>query len=973
MYNLGPDVTTENLGVTLKAQGVEPQQQGMQIPADLGWGRVPLPEERREYSRDHVGKLESAKAAFNQTWGKKLWDMGTEPSFEPTPHYAKVGGDMDKRIAMYEQYNGTMSDSLRKEIKGTAVSDDHFDYIVQKHLQDQDEQDRASDNFWTSVATDIVADPLNLVTFGTGTAIKAGAKAGLYTAKAAKTAGAVAGAAIGGGAGYLTNEYESNPLLMATFGAAGHALGGYLMNNKGMLNAKQKKLLDDVGAFKDVPLAERSKVVQNLMKVQSFADHIAVHNPELSKTVFGTLGNYGTDGLVGYQRTFAQAMDADLMPFEVAMKRNNVGVPMRPWKVSEQIENTKIIMNDLDDELAKLAGVYKHHGAEGADMYINNMKAGPVKDLVTTYRDTKFAQNTLKRMKAAGVEGAESVADNPYYVPRKWSSDKMADYIMRTGEPGMKKLARKFGNQFLGAHGNSDELSEALGLAFMSRAWGQNVGMERLTTAAKETGQKLKKEINAIMADPNSGFKDELQDILENLGILEIKEAGAIGRTQTSLRRRFDFDMFDDSDGFKLADFVDKDVFKKLETYKLQSSSRIAMHRAGFTGASDFNQKINAAADNMRKAGVPQSQINEAMQHLEAISLGKPMGGKLNETVRSLQNAASMLHLGNTAIYNLAEYANIAYEHGVWQTAKAFMKNIDSRIWKGLTPADAQDFQELMSAVGYMEGRIKPMVSLLADGYEAANTRQLTGWIDQMAQTTRYVNGGEFVRRHQLNMNAALLEQRVSKELAGGTSDYLERIGMKPEQIAAFRNLYNKHGMDIRKWGANNHDAFMHYMIGAMDHTVLSIRKGQRPMLMDTQVGKIIFPYMSFVWGSHNQIMRRIGQNDGVAGMATIMLMQAPLAVTSGATANIVNGRQWDDNLHEVSLKAMGTLGLGAIAGDLLFRGELGGASTVFAVPNAVATLAKGVATGDPSKILKSIPGIGVALPARILAGQFSE
>lgn len=941
---------------------------------------------------------EAFQASMSLNPGVRLLEKAiiSRPTFEPTPNY-----DPHQFVQYIGKKLGPVPEELRQQLLNEASSDEEAFYITSQFNERQQAQQKAYGNPFVTAAAGAV-DPTEIPILALTGGASAAIRAGRASALAARGGTALVGGGAFGGASYAVNEYSQDRLseaaVAAVAGAVGNAIAVQGRAPKSLTAGQQARL----GASLTGKLPDG--VQRGLAKVQSLADEVKLYNQALGAKLFGSTDRYGIDGVVGMQRAVAQAMDVDLVPFEQAMKKHNLGGTFNPLKFAEQRLRTESVMSSVDEALAKLHDAYSRGGQAAADQLYNLMRMdAPVKDLVDAYVGSGFANKALDRLKNAGVAGADEVMPSPYYVPRKFSPNKVfnefkvqfkkaqqreadrvakgfakdvrPDYMLE--EEALNAMARKFGRQLLvNATDVTPHLERAVGLGMLRNIWGDMPGMNTLTKAIQKLDDEALTIVRLRLQEATGLEKEAIENLLSIKTTDSVPTVGALGQTATNLRRRMDFDMFEDSEGFSLFDLVDNDVYGKLEKYKLQTSTRIGLAQGGFSNAAKYNSAISELADTMRTRGVPEEVINRTVGHTDAIITGKGIGEPLGSVARALSTTAAATHLAMSAIYNIADYAFVAYEHGMWNTAKAFMKGIKPEVWKGITKADAEDLLEIVKLRGYTDGRIKPEIKLMEDNWTLNAGSTAIAFTDHMGQATRYLNGSEYMRRHQINMMAELLSQRLHTGLkAGGDMSYFEQMGMSQAKQRGFRELYAKHGLNLKDWPLKAADELLRYTNASIDHTVLAIRKGQRPALLDTQVGKVLMPYMSFVWAAHNQVMRRVYKNDGAAGVAHLMIMQAPLALIAAAAANIVKGKEWDDELQANFTKSMSSLGLASIMMDFVNRGKLGDAPTVFAPVNSAAKLAQVVSGADTSMadVVKNLPILGVTLPVRLVASTLGD
>jgi hypothetical protein len=222
-------------------------------------------------------------------------------------------------------------------------------------------------------------------------------------------------------------------------------------------------------------------------------------------------------------------------------------------------------------------------------------------------------------------------------------------------------------------------------------------------------------------------------------------------------------------------------------------------------------------------------------------------------------------------------------------------------------------------------------------------------------------------------MFAGLYRKTWDQALAGDEAalKMLNRQGAKNSLVARVRTQHKRHGWDTEKWNQQVVDDLSTHALSTADSVVLAIRKGERPRIMDTMLGKVIFPFMSFVFSAHNKILRRHYHKDGVAGVAKVIAYQAPLAFLAAAAANVAAGKQWDEDFKNGVPKSISSIGLFSMPYDLISRGRMGGSFPGFAPVNSAVSLLSG--PEDVQSALQDIPGVAVMAPVNLVVGALKQ
>ena len=199
---------------------------------------------------------------------------------------------------------------------------------------------------------------------------------------------------------------------------------------------------------------------------------------------------------------------------------------------------------------------------------------------------------------------------------------------------------------------------------------------------------------------------------------------------------------------------------------------------------------------------------------------------------------------------------------------------------------------------------------------------------------------------------------------------------MADADIQLATNQVRLHGTVIDNWEPAVRAKMMNTLVSASDNVVMTIRAGEQPAFIEhSAIGRVLFPYMRYVFGANQKILRRNYRKDGVMGVALYMSAAIPLSVLSGMMSNIVQGREPDEDLIARTVRSLPGLGVASLAADGFMQGSVGGANPVFAGPNNLFQLADKLQRGEleVQDVLKAVPGANVFLPTRWLINSTKE
>jgi hypothetical protein len=918
------------------------------------------PDKPEDKELPDITRWDAAKAGFyNNSLTSLLYRRFEKPNFESVSGY-----DAQTKLAQIEKARGVQMPEDKREwfIKNTQSDEEAAWNLAQ--IQEREEDDKAMATYPLSAALGSMADPVSMVTSNVAGSIIRGLSIGAKLGTTAAMIGTVAMAAgiegtLSATAGAVTPRSNADIALDALSGAVG---GVFVGTSVAKPNFKMPTVAGGMikGAGKGVPF--------DIKKYQSAYDEVAQIDKAFADSIFGDFRVNQGWSAASVQRNIHAAQDQLLIPLEEVYKKHELfsnslspskRIAAKVKREEAESEATlwlhqKYRMEKLKDDVqvGRLGAIPAGY-IDPDDML---PPANPIaRELVDVYQNSEFASQYLKRLKQYGVQGSEDVLESNAYIPLKMTSDNLRKVLGNGVKP--EDVAKALGSQLLA------NLPTAL----------------KKSQFIVEVGNSLLKSIKGTEFG-DVGLKKFMQSIdkypIERLlgGQAKAAPDEIVGETATNLRHRHSWDLdrvytTDNGTTFTLGDLVDKNMFRNLNTYNMKMSSRTGIAAVGIKSGDTFSQKLDAFADAAIAKGYSDSYAQELTQYIKSSTLGEGVGDNISPFWRSMQIVAQGLHLKNSGIYNIGEYANLAWEHGIAKTIKSFVPALRKTGASSMNPKDAQNLLDIVSGRIAADGRIKPLITLMEDNYSALEEGMHQS-IAYMGQYTRYLNASEFIRRHQIQMNASMMIQELESAVTGNAKSLsrMRELGI-PDTIIDRLKKYTPNGkIDVTDMPQRLLDNLTTYLVSANDNVVMFIRRGERPRFMETTVGKVMFAYQSFVFAAHNKLARRALARDGALGMGMLLSMQMPLAIIAGMMANITSGKAPEDNLQLATVKAMSALGMVSLPLDAITRGEFGGSFTGFAPISAGLKLGGKIASGDvdAKTIQESTPFLSVLLPARL-------
>lgn len=786
------------------------------------------------------------------------------------------------------------------------------------------------------------------------------------------TVGVGLGAGTVGGTSYALDRSNEQVLWDAVGGAVGGLLDGFTAVPKA---ATTLPTVPNAATQPQAAQAAISSFNPGFGQYMSSWDKLNGYSPDLASQLLANPMDDVAESAVAYGRSTLLEADRALVPLEQAIKAEVPG-----WR--SIFPQTRARARAETAELGRAARQWLNNAQQieargGTPVPPTDPR---VKRIVDAYTEGNFGTIMGTRAQEAGVFGADALSPSKYYVPVRHSYLKMQEFIAQ-GKGSWTDLHKMYGQQ----------------IARIYPRLITPVGNGGLGLSPEALGKKFVYTQKLRQADPKAqAFRgttqDELAEVLRAEGVEEGKIKGLLSTLQPkadeagkqkNLRTRMDWDYEGTYLGSKgqvmsINEFMDDDLLGSLQTYARNMSGRIGLARVGFTKESDLDDAIGKALDNLPAAERQKAQ--EFFGNVKAQLLGQPVGEAAPDWFRTLTSYGASTQLGNSGVYAIADYAQLVNEFGVSTVAKHFLKSTRGVInAKSITKEQAETIQQVISGQLFAEGRVRPFVTHLEDNWVGP-----AGSIHEVAQYggqyIKYLNGSEFVRRHQINTVAGIMDELVGNladvRKAQDSAKYFKSLNMSDTDIAAATAQVQRHGTVIDNWDAAVKAKMMNTLISATDNIAITIRAGEQPAFIEhSAIGRVLFPYMRYVFGANQKILRRNYRRNGVMGVALYMSAAIPLSVVAGMMSNIIQGRDPEEDLVARTVRSLPGLGVASLAADGFMQGDVGGTAPVFAGPNNLFQLVDKLKRGEleVQDVLKAVPGANVLLPTRWLINSTKE
>jgi hypothetical protein len=575
-----------------------------------------------------------------------------------------------------------------------------------------------------------------------------------------------------------------------------------------------------------------------------------------------------------------------------------------------------------------------------------------VKDGIRTYIKSGYAKERFNVAKQTGLidETADVIVERSTYMPIQHSYDRVHALLKGGDEVGKRKAIENFyGKQVAEMYPNL--------LTGIRKADGT---MVKLTPS--DLGKTFLKNMK-LRASNSSTVKasgvtgDVVVDVLTDLGGIAAEEAVQLaakikkaGQNKQSgvknFRRRISWDFslkgeLPDGSLFSMKDLIEAQPMMTLNEYNRRISGRSALAKYGLTDEVIEANKLKVLDD--LPEGVSRAKASKFYDNMISVAKGEPVGERLPDVVQNSMIAARSIVLAGSGMYQAVELATQIQKMGVLRSVPHLISGMRPMFhgMKSYTKQEAKELNEMLIGYGMSPDRWKRIYTQHGDDFNVTSSFSET--MGYLGQSTNFLNGSEFIKRYQIGLFADITVDAF-KGAANGSESSIKYLkdGMKfsDELVDLVSKEYKVHGSNVNAWDADIRLAMEQKVLHEMDNVALKMNHGEIPDFMQySTFGKVIFPFMSFVWGAHNKILRRTYVRDGVAGVAMVMAVQFPLAMMVAQLRQLMNtGDVYDlDNEQDTkdflgkTITAMSSLGLFGIPYDVIMNeGKNLGSSTVF-------------------------------------------
>lgn len=736
-----------------------------------------------------------------------------------------------------------------------------------------------------------------------------------------------------------------------------------------------------------------------IAKLQSVADELNYYTQGDTNTVVNKLYsnpaiNNGDD-VVSAQNVYWNNYNHKLIAFEDAMK-DAVAVLVKgkiaPRLTGEYTAARKSVdsdfqtaMQQLDAEVLahnKLHGVvpdnetiYRMLEAQGNHPSLTKaMRAYIDSDLAVKVYDDAYEKGWLVREvtddvtgEVTKVNGFDDIVRRPTYTPLRHSYDKIENTVF-SGKASWDEIHDFVGAQIVRMYPDLLKPKNAAKTFVLTE---RQVGQHFIQTQ-KDSARSLA-DVTATGMN-----KEQIADLLTKTGNMTDKDARIIAadifnemhKKGTSvpkhLRKRIEWDWnmtrkTSTGETLSMRDFVEDNVMGTLEDYSRGMAYRNGLSDYGINSEAELVNLLEGYLSKLPK-GTNVQQARQFMKNTVDTMMGRSIDNNpVPQGIRSAQAIADLFLLAASGLYTFVDIATqltkvglIRSMSGTKQGLRVSFNNLSK-----LSHTEAKSLEDIISGRLLAGSKFKNFNARYADNFE------VSGGIHEAAQfygqTARFLNLSESLKRFQVGMLSSVYVSNLKGAMKGTASELKfmrEKLKIPEDTIIEMQAEYAKHGTKIDDWKNSVRVKYERAVFHDADNLAMNVHRGEVPAILEfSPVGRVIFPYMRYMFGMQNKVLRRTINRDGYTGLAMLLAVQVPTATMVAAVNNIRKGKEPDEDLLVGALRVSTALGSLNYPMEIALAGLEGGGVTALVPFSKTYKLADELITGggDGERSLRSI------------------
>lgn len=658
------------------------------------------------------------------------------------------------------------------------------------------------------------------------------------------------------------------------------------------------------------------------------------------------LNNYG------YALASVEQALADAVP-EITNVSSNL-ITRTSGKYSEASQEVMDMFQDSMQKLDQSVLEYarKNNGTVLSDDAIKAMVdtmsvPDAMKHVLKTYIDSGFATKIYDDAAANGFfekAGMDAIIRRPTYMPLQHNYERMHN-LVQSGKATWDDIYTYYGTQIARIYPELLQPNFAkAGRTYAAVKQGAKTATTNpFTLTVKQIGehfvQTQREPARGLSDVTSSGMgRETLHDMLTRAGISSDDAAKAVTEifeqqaqkqsNPKNLRRRMDWDWnfkmtASTGEVLDLGKLTGGSVYHNVEAYSRRMAHLNGLAQYGLTEQT-LKELLEGYLDKLPQ-GVDTRRAKGFMEKIAEDLTGKPTGGQVSQSIRSMQAIADPMLLANSGLFGLVDLATQTMRVGLIRSFPHIYKGLKAAFtgMKGMSKENAKDLEEIFTGKAMQGSRWKNFITHYSDNFT------VDGGIHESAQyygqSARFMNLSESVKRVQIGILMGTYIRAI-RGAAGGVENHVNflrtKMQMPDELIDGIRAQWAKHGEKIDDWDAAVRIPMEQKIFHESDNLAFTIQKGEIPAILEHDaVGKVIFPYMSYAFAMNQKVLRRVWNRDGAAGLAILMAAQFPIAMMVAASINVRKGEEPDKDLAMGTLRAMTTLGIWNYPMELLMNG----------------------------------------------------
>lgn len=704
----------------------------------------------------------------------------------------------------------------------------------------------------------------------------------------------------------------------------------------------------------------RDDIARGGAETADFADYLVADGTRIGER---------TESVADLKRLMKSEMDAVTAQVEKAvtdqLSRNGVGKLQQFFYRKAFVESRR----ELEQKVAHYLDMA--HGEYRAGRAVPPPTAD-IQPVVDSFVQSGWGERWFDHMQNAGINMEGRFEKSPYYLPRRYSSDRMRA-LSRQGYE-QKDFVDVFSAAMRDTYPAMDrDLSRQV-----ARTWYQG-----LTSAQPKQGAMWRRAINGMT---NDEFVESLVDAgVSRIDAEQILEKSVFASERTgsnparNLRRRNELDMqkvYTAQSGrtLKLADVLDTDVTKLMNQYNNRMSGRVAFASKGTPDMKDLSNRIDDLRNTLTED--VEGWTNKVDDTIDAL-MGYPVMGDTADWMLASGYLSNAMMLKNSGLYQLTDLALSAKEFGMARVVRSMFQSglfKHARVELGNNPDLHQRLSNILTGATQNDMRFRWLHTLADDNTDLTRSAYFTNLARNLSQAAYSANGMRFVHRAMVNMNAGLIQDSIMAALNGSAKDaaLLQRFGLRQAALDEMRTAFA-----ANPTAAFRNDLQTHLeAVGQrfMDYVVQQNRTGETSHFAEMNpVGRVLIGYQSFAMAATNKILRRYIDNGEYLGFAMLLAYQFPMMALATYARYGADGKQGDKSSKDLirdAASGMSAIGGATLIMDLFNPQQRGGGVSMLGGANNVISTLQGVARkGEMSMqdASKLVPLAQEFIPLRIL------